>query len=385
MKKSTQSKRGARADGYAYVVFGAGRQGTAAIHDLALNCEARSVLVVEPDAARAKDAAARLTKLLGKKAGCLEFVRLATARDLVGCDVVLSCAPYQANLALTKLALDAKVDFCDLGGNPETVAAQEKLGAKTDLAIVPDCGVSPGLSNCLAVHCARVHGADEVHVRCGGLPVERPDAARNPLQYKLVFSPWGLISEYSGTVPVIRGGKVTQVPALGATEVFDADHESSPTSNNSPQVVEYLAECGVKTYDYMTVRYNGHWSLVRGWKSLGYLQGDEARDTELARRLETDPILRYDPKKDRDKLILRVTGSSVTDNFRRGFEYRLDVVADTRTRFAAMELTTAWGITIVAHHIASGRGKPKGFATPERFVDTTWVLSEIEKRLAQTQ
>src|SRR5262245_35567958 len=34
---------------HAYVVFGAGRQGTAAVHDLATNCDARGVLVVEPD------------------------------------------------------------------------------------------------------------------------------------------------------------------------------------------------------------------------------------------------------------------------------------------------------------------------------------------------
>jgi hypothetical protein len=32
--------------------------------------------------------------------------------------------------------------------------------------------------------------------------------------------------------------------------------------------------------------------------------------------------------------------------------------------------------------MASGRGRPKGFATPERFVDTSWVLGELEKRLA---
>jgi hypothetical protein len=46
-----------------------------------------------------------------------------------------------------------------------------------------------------------------------------------------------------------------------------------------------------------------------------------------------------------------------------------------------MELTTSWGITIVAHHIASGRGAPRGFATPERFVDTEWTLGELERRL----
>lgn len=367
--------------GYGYVVIGAGRQGTAAIHDLVTNCEAARVLIVEPDEARTTAAASRLKKLLKKRAGKLAFTSTARAKDLAGHDVVLSCAPYQANVALTQMALEAGVPFCDLGGNPETVAAQEKLAAKRSTPVVPDCGVSPGLSNILAMHLARVHGADTVRVRCGGLPLERPDASLNPLQYKLVFSPWGLISEYSGEVPVIRDGHVTRVEALGTTEEFDVDHEASPTSNNSPQVVQFLARSGVRDYDYMTVRYKGHWSLVRGWKSLGYLCGDHERDTELAKRLGADRVLRYDSRKDRDKLILQVVGSKKENGFCRGFEYRLDVAADTQTQFAAMELSTCWGITIVAHHIASGRGKPRGFATPERFVDTQWVIAEVEKRL----
>lgn len=370
-------------EGFAYVVFGAGRQGTAAVYDLVVNCQAQSVMVVEPDAQRSRQASARLARLLGKNASKLRFARAASVKELSGTDGVLSCAPYQVNFALTKTALEAGVPYTDLGGNPATVAAQEKLASKRSTPVVPDCGVSPGLSNILAVHCARVHGADTVHVRCGGLPLVRPDAGSNPLQYKLVFSPWGLISEYSGDVPVIRNGKVTSVEALSLTEEFDAEHESSPTSNNSPQVVQYLKQCGVRDYDYMTVRYKGHWGLARGWKSLGYLRGDGERDGELARWLENDPVLRYDSQKDRDKLILSVKGSQSSNGLRRGFEYRLDVAADKKTKFAAMELTTCWGITIVAHHMASGRGAPKGFATPERFVDTSFVIGEIEKRLGQ--
>jgi saccharopine dehydrogenase-like NADP-dependent oxidoreductase len=366
-----------------YAVFGAGRQGTAAVHDLALNCDAKEIHVVEPDATRSKAARARLEKLLGQEAGGLAFHASFSKAELERCDVALSCAPYSANVALTRLALEADVPFCDLGGNPGVVAEQEKLAARTRTPVVPDCGVSPGLSNVLAVHCARAHGADEVRVRCGGLPLERPDPASNPLQYKLVFSPMGLVSEYTGAVPVIRGGKVASVEALSTVEEFDADHESSPTSNNSPQVVAFLAGIGVREYDYMTVRYKGHWGLVRGWKTLGFLQGDPARDAELAERLLADRALKYEPAKDRDKLILAVRGSRSVDGLRRAFEYRLDVAADKRTRFSAMELTTSWGITIVAHHIAGARGVPNGFATPERFVDTSWVIAEIERRLAQ--
>lgn len=367
--------------GYRYTVFGAGRQGTAAVHDLILNCEAQTVLVVEPDAARRREAAARLKKLLGQRAGRIQLQPAADRSDLKGTHAVLSCAPYAANPMLTKLALSAGVAFTDLGGNPEVVRAQQRLSARAKSAVVPDCGVSPGLTNILAVHCARVHGCDQVEVRCGGLPLDRPDPAHNPLQYKLVFSARGLLSEYSGAVPVIRSGRLGNVPALGVVEEFDADHESSPTSNNSPQVVEYLRECGVRDYNYMTVRYKGHWQLVQGWRALGWLCGDEMRDAELARLLEQDPVLHYEPQRDRDKLMLRVRGARRDSPLQRGFEYSLTAVADRRTRFSAMELTTSWGITIVAHHIASGRGAPRGFATPERFVDTEWTLGELERRL----
>ena len=368
---------------FRYVVFGAGRQGTAAIHDLVSNCAAREVLVVEPDTARARAAGERLERILGRRSKRLRLASSAGARDLARADVVLSCAPYSANLALTKLALEARVPFCDLGGNPQVVAGQEKLASRSRTPVVPDCGVSPGLSNILAVHCAREHGADEVRVRCGGLPLVAPDRRSNPLQYKLVFSPMGLISEYSGRVPVIRGGRATSVGALSTIEAFDAGHEASPTSNNSPQVIRFLREIGVREYDYATVRYTGHFERVRRWRARGYLRGNARKDAELARRLERDPALRYDPRKDRDTLILSVRGTRHGRGIRRGFEYRLDVVADARTKFTAMELTTCWGITIVAHHIASGRGAPKGFATPERFVDTAWVFAEIERRLPQ--
>ncbi len=367
---------------FAYVVFGAGRQGTAAVHDLVLHCEAREVLVVEPDPSRRKAAARRLAKLLGRHGRILRFAADASDAELRAADVALSCAPYDANVVLTRRSIAVGTAFCDLGGNPETVSAQEKLAARSRVPVVPDCGVSPGISNVLAVHCAKIHGCEEVRVRCGGLPLERPDPARNPLLYKLVFSPWGLISEYSGDVPCLRAGKIAREPALSTIERFDVGLECSPTSNNSPQVVAYLRSVGVRDYDYRTIRYDGHWALVQGWRTLGFLSGDEDRDRQLAATLSADPVLRYDPAKDRDVLILSVRGTARGTALERTFEYRFDVPADRKTKFAAMELTTCWGITIVAHHMASGRGAPRGFATPERFVDTTWFLSEIERRLA---
>jgi saccharopine dehydrogenase-like NADP-dependent oxidoreductase len=377
--------------GYKYVVFGAGRQGTAAIHDLLTNCQADRVLAVEPNASAAATAQARLQRLCGTAAECVTFGATASQDDLAGADVALSCAPYRFNPQLTELALRCGVAFCDLGGNPQTVARQQEI-ARQDRAgtpVVPDCGVSPGLSNMLAVHLAVKHGADRIEVRCGGIPITAT-AAGNPLKYKLLFDPQGLISEYSGMVPVIRDGRLEHVEALSVVEPFDGGrYECSPTSNNSPQVVEHLRSLGVRDYDYMTIRYPGHWSLVRRWREEGFLRGDAEADGRLIARLSSDPALRYDPDTDRDRMILSVQGSAPAGPgpamLRKHRGYSIDLPADAVTRFSAMELTTSWGITIVAHFLARHRGTPAvptGFATPERFMDTSWTIDELARRIA---
>ena len=377
--------------GHKYVVFGAGRQGTAAIHDLLVNCEADHVRVAEPDARAAGTAQARLRSLCGSVAERVDFVATASASDLAGADVALSCAPYRFNPELTELALRCGVAFCDLGGNPQTVARQREVAerAQARTPVVPDCGVSPGLSNILAVHLATVHGADRIQVRCGGIP-STETAAVNPLKYKLLFDPQGLISEYSGMVPVIRDGRLEHVEALSVVEPFDAGrYECSPTSNNSPQVVEYLRSLGVREYDYMTIRYPGHWSIVRHWRDEGFLRGDAEADGRLLARLASDPALHYAPQADRDRMILSVQGSAPTGSdpamFRKHLGYSIDLPADAATRFSAMELTTSWGITIVAHFLARNRGTPTlptGFATPEQFMDTSWTIDKLARRIA---
>ena len=377
--------------GYVYAVFGAGRQGTAAIHDLLLSCEADSVLAVEPSAEARARAGARLERTVGDRGRRVTFFEAASTDDLAAADVALSCAPYRCNPALTESALRAGVAFCDLGGNPDIVARQRRIAAdaQTDVPVVPDCGVSPGLSNILAVHLARSHKADRIHVRCGGIPIAESEAG-NPLKYKLLFDPQGLISEYSGKVPVIRAGRLERIDALSCVEPFDdGRYEGAPTSNNSPQVVEYLQTLGVREYDYMTLRYPGHWAVVRQWKKQGFLCGDAAADARLVAQLASDTSLRHDPDTEKDRLILSVRGSSpvarASTAFRVSFGYNIDVVADEVTRFSAMELMTSWGITIVAFYLARNRGTsaiPQGFATPERFIDTAWAIDELDRRVA---
>jgi len=371
--------------GYRYCVFGAGRQGVAAIYDLVKFCDADWVVVYEPNEKSRRRAHERLSDLLKDDYYKVLFVSTLDDRrtpliEWDSFDVMISCAPWKANLELTEFAMRRKTPFCDLGGNPDTVGKQESL--KPDTPVVPDCGLSPGISNILAVYLAE-KGCDEIKVRCGGLPLTR---FNDDLNYRLTFDPMGLISEYSGDVPVIINGLIRLIPALSVIEPYSAVCECSPTSNNSPQVVESLIELGVLNYDYMTIRYKGHWELVHGWKAIGFLSGNKKMDLHLAEALSKNPELQYDPNKHVDKVLLSVIGKVAIDRVTednmkvtKGFEF--EVFADPDTKFSAMELMTSWGITMVAHYMAANPAKvPYKFATPERFVPGKWIMDEIQKR-----
>src|SRR5271167_486299 len=57
------------------------------------------------------------------------------------CDAVMSAVPYYLNLELARMAVDAGVHFCDLGGNTEIVSRQRELdaGARArGVTVVPD-------------------------------------------------------------------------------------------------------------------------------------------------------------------------------------------------------------------------------------------------------
>lgn len=371
-----------------YVVFGVGRQGLAAVYDLVKYCEASAVLACDvrfADERFHRDTQQLLHDLLGDRADLIQLqsVDLASleksgaASGLAGSDCIVSALPYALNVRASKAAIDAGVPMCDMGGNPEVVERQIALAKEHDHVLVPECGLAPGIANVFMKYLHDHGGATTVQAYCGGLPHPAPDPNCNPLQYKLVFSPAGLISEYMGTCPVLKGGRIVQQQALGGLERFDEAHEAFYTSNNSPRIFEYLASLGIENCQYKTLRYHGHLSKIRALQSLGFLSGAGNTDPELARRLAESEALRFDRTQDRDKVVLSVRGTADGKSWTR---IELLDYLDEATRFTAMERTTSWGTTIVAYALAKGLAKPAGFATPEQFIDTAWFLDQIRRR-----
>ncbi|MBI4067840.1 hypothetical protein HY413_00325 [Candidatus Kaiserbacteria bacterium] len=355
---------------YRVTVFGAGGMGIPTVFDQAFFGETKQINLVEPNRDRLQYAMKRLTELLGERADKISYFQQTSALVLEGVDAAISCAPHVVNAELTQqVAIEFDVPFCDLGGCGEVVEKQAMLAENTGRSVVPDCGVSPGTANILEVHLAK-RGCKRIRARCGGNPATRPDPQVNPLLYKAIYNLEGLASGLAGWCYELEDNRLIQVPAVGYVEPYDEEFESAPTSHHSRFSIEHLRSLGVESCNYQTLRYHGHYAELAkmGWKHDG-------NPHRLAEQLMRRPELAFDREKDVDRLTLIVEDQSGSPS------YKYDILADPITKFTAMELMTSWGISIVAHHMASGRGKPDGFAMPQEFVDTTWYINELNRRI----
>ena len=135
------------------LVLGAGLQGSACAYDLLQDRDVKEVRLADVHVGH-------LTEFLAPFSGPRLLPTALDVRDhaaVLGamrqCDAVMSAIPYYFNYDMARLAVEAGVHFCDLGGNTEIVFKQKELDAyakEKRVTVVPDCGLAPGMVNILA-------------------------------------------------------------------------------------------------------------------------------------------------------------------------------------------------------------------------------------------
>ncbi len=383
-----------------FLVLGAGQQGFAAAFDLARRDGARDVTIADIDLGRAEAAADRLRAF----PECRATVR-ATAMDvgnepnlidrLRGYDVAISAVPYFLNLQLTRAAIEAGVSLCDLGGNTELVREQERLDAQAKaagVAIVPDCGLAPGMANVLAAAgIARLDRADTVRIRVGGLPLK----PKPLLEYMIVFSMHGLLNEYLGTATVLRDGRRVDVETLTEVEELEfakpAGRCEAFVTLGGASTMPWTYEGRVKTLDYKTVRYPGHaakWTLLR---ALGLLDTEPVvvEGISVAPRAvfaaAAEPRLTFPGEE--DLVVMRVVVEGVREGRRRRITFEMIGRMDVARGMTAMMRATAYPTAAAALMIARGDAPFRGVAAMERALPPEAFLREVrrhEMRIRET-
>ncbi|MBN1551099.1 saccharopine dehydrogenase NADP-binding domain-containing protein [bacterium] len=376
---------------FTYAVIGSGMQGTAEAYDLARFGDASRIYMADINKNLAENSAQRVNKLVKRdvaKGVCLDAKNRSDVLKLLNqCDTCCAAAHYTLNFQLTELAIESGTHFCDLGGNTGVVLRQHELSGKAvdrDVSVVPDCGLAPGLGNVLAARAISEFRCDSVQIRCGGLPQD----PKPPLGYKIVFSPAGLTNEYTGICTEIRDGDIVEVPAFTELESISfpepvGNCEAFLTSGGtSTGPWSFLGK--TQNYGYKTVRYPGHYSLVKAMIDLGLLdtepldvKGLSIVPRDLFHELISSKLQFQD---DKDLVVLRVTANGKNDN---GLSVRLiqEMIdfQDNDTGFSAMERTTAYPAAIVAI-MMTNREIPSGVHALENVVDGRVMIKELAKR-----
>jgi lysine 6-dehydrogenase len=362
-------------------VLGSGLMGSVIGCDLARSEGVDSVVVADIDPERLKSVKKRAP---GRKLST-ELLDLKDRRRVVpflkGFDVAASALPHGIVHPSDVAAVEAGARMVNIAFEDEQMTLDARA-RKTGSALIPGCGVAPGLGGVLLAHgLEQIGGGDEGHILVGGLP-QKP---LPPFDYRLVFSIVGLLREYIDDARVFRNGKLLKVrpfSTVGSYEFPDPVGKLEGFCTDGLASLVYTMK-GMKTLDEITLRWPGHAEKMGLLMDSGFFSrekvkaGDvEISPLEISWAVLGKKLAEGDP---RDMTVMRVIargkkGSVVYDMVDR---------YDEKNGVSSMGKTTAYTASIVTQMLGSGEVKGKGVIPPEvaiRGKRVEKLLDELDRR-----
>ncbi len=302
-------------------------------------------------------------------------------------DVAVSALPYRYNYTLAKLSIETKTHFIDLGGNNTVVERERRLfpqAKKNGVTIIPDSGLAPGLVSVITHDIVdTLETVDFVKIRVGGVP-RHPQP---PLNYQIVFSPYGLINEYVEDAVILDHGKIcwkksmTEVETLefpkpfGAMEAFLTSGGCSTLPITYKDTIQYL--------DYKTIRYPGHCEKIKAILDLGF--ADETKincngQMVAPRDVFATLLVNHVPSSGEDVVLLKVLSQGTKHGKKRSLEYVLIDYYNKEQKITAMMRTTGYPVAITAQMIEEGTIQRPGVFCPEEIIPPRLFFAELQKR-----
>ncbi len=381
------------------LLLGVGMQGKAALHDL-VNCDDVTGVVAADYAVDAlKVHVAK--KGYGAKVACehvdacdpASIERLFAHRP----DVVINLLPnaFMEPVAAAALRHGAHVVTSSYATPPLRALADQ--AKDRGLAILPEFGLDPGIDLVMLGEAVRSLETVE-HVHCYGAGIPEPEAADNPIRYKVTWTFEGVLGSYRRPGRILREGKVIDIPAdeqMQPVNVHEIDVEGLGRLEAYPNgdALRYAEAAGLDMASLASMgRYSCRWpGHAQFWRTMVglHLLDDEpvvvdgvAVDRKRFLAAAMGPHLRLgDDQRDIALVRNEVCGT------RGGSKVRLvHQVVDRRdlaTGFTAMSRTVGYTASIGAIMLAAGKITRRGLLSPVTDVPYAPFVNELQKRGVQ--
>ncbi len=374
------------------LVLGCGYIGPAVAHYLVSQPSVKQVALVDNQASALEKAENKFSSLICKKMyrsgpgmtesiedlfkNKLRFLKynLSALNDFLHLfkeyDLIAAALPWSSTLPAIHAANDLNKPLISITrpSYPDLDILKKQTEASNNI-IVLGCGLEPGLTEILAAHAvANLDIIDELHIRCGGLPLQ----ANPPLYYKSLFNSSNLPIE-PRLAYAIQAGKLISLPRFSGIEALEIDNLGSFEAWHDgmlPWLADWPSLRKAKNVTQKTVRWPGFAQTIQTLASLGLL----SKDTIEVNQQSTIPfnvvnaVLRKQTESnecDRDFVVLNIQASGSKSGKKCQYLASLVDRYDETTQFTAMARTTGFTLGILAMMIAQGKVQNRGLLQPE--------------------
>lgn len=382
------------------LLLGVGMQGKVALHDLVGSNAVRSVVAADREITALEGHVAE--RGYGAKADCRAFDAsdYGSVRALMeGADVVIDLLPAAFADTVLRAALDARVHLVNTNYATEAMRRAASEAERLGVALLPEMGMDPGIDLVLLGEAVRqLDSVSDVATYGAGIPA--PEAADNPLRYKVSWTFDGVLHAYHRPGRLIRDGRVVE---LGPDDMFRPEHvhtvelsklgalEAYPNGDALPYAeLLDLDRRVLVSLGRFSMRWPGHAEFWNKLVALGLLD-DEPVDVDgvpvdrrryLAAALE--PRLRYaEDEQDLGILLVDVAGT------RGGRAARIVMqVVDRRdltTGFTAMSRLVGYTVSVGAQLLGTGAIAKRGLLSPVTDVPYRLLVDALRARGIQVK
>ena len=374
------------------VLGGCGIQGRAAVFDLCRCDDVRRVVVADlhPENWGPLSSEGDITRVRTVRLDAADGQAL---RDLCrGMDVVIDLLPRRHLENVCRAAIAAGVSIVNTN-YADGISHLDEAARAAGVAILPECGLDPGIDLVLYGRAARRF--DALHVvnsYCGGFPEKR--ACDNPLNYKISWTWEGVLSAADRDSRLVRDGRVVEIPARHQHDrqwvhevVFAGLGRLEAIPNGD--AVRFVALLGagdtIRESGRYTLRWPGWSAFWRPLKHFGFLDRSPVAGLPggvtprmFLEKLMGPQLVYRDDEKDLVAMLNVFEGTAGGRRLR--LTYRLLAERDLGTGLMAMSRTVAFPAVIAARMMVRGEIGGTGVLSPLQDIPDDAFLHALRRR-----